>query len=255
MRRIVLLLLALLTVAFGAGPAQDRACVKRRNPVGPEGDRICRRWRRVRCVDTYLRTGELMPVVNAAPETGHVIGMAINVTLGAQEYRLRTSVRKGGKLLTISGGSDVAVLYGAYAFVEKLGVRFYLHGDMIPDDAVRFEIPDLDETHKPLFEKRGIQPFHDFPEGPDWWTIDEWKTAIAQLVKMRMNFIGLHCYPKGALGPEPAVWIGLPEDCQEDGTVKVSDSTSWHNTQRDAAYGCYRPMKTGDFASVASRAS
>ena len=42
---------------------------------------------------------------------------------------------------------------------------------------------------------RGIQPFHDFPEGPDWWNIDGYKAVLAQLPKMRMNFFGLHTYP------------------------------------------------------------
>ena len=153
----------------------------------------------------------------------------------------------GSKYLRITGGSDIATLYGVYHFAKKLGVRFYIHGDTIPDLKIPFEIPDLNETHKPLFEKRGIQPFHDFPEGPDWWSVNEWKTVLSQLPKMRMNFVGLHCYPKGSLGPEPAVWIGLPEDCNKDGTVKVSDSTSWHNTQRYASYGCYRPMKTSEY--------
>ena len=83
------------------------------------------------------------------------------------EYRLKSD----GKRLTITGGSDVGVLYGAYAFAEKLGVRFYLHGDAIPDEKIPFVLPVLDETHAPLFALRGLQPFHDFPEGPDWCRI------------------------------------------------------------------------------------
>ena len=101
---------------------------------------------------------------------------------------------------------------------------------------------------QPLFALRGLVPFHDFPEGPDWWTADEWKSVLAQMVKLRMNFVGLHTYPKQALGPEPTVWIGLPQDVNADGTVKVSDATSWHNTQRFTEYGCYRPEKTSEFS-------
>jgi len=196
----------------------------------------------------YLRTGELSAIAEEPSATGPVIELLLNASLGDQTYRLRTIDRGESRVLRITGGSDVAVLYGAYRFVETLGVRFYLHGDVIPDEKVAFAIPSLDEVHEPLFALRGILPFHDFPEGPDWWTLEEWKAVVSQLPKMRMNFVGLHTYPKGALGPEPTVWIGLPEDCDEDGTVKVSDSTSWHNTQRYAAYGCYRPMKTGEFS-------
>jgi len=115
----------------------------------------------------YLRTGELLPVANS----GMGIAVKIDPVLGPQEYRLKSN----GGSLTISGGSDVAVLYGAYAFAEKLDVRFYLHGDVIPDQKIPFAIPKLDETCKPAFAMRGILPFHDFPEGPDLWEADDYK--------------------------------------------------------------------------------
>ena len=87
----------------------------------------------------YLRTGELLPI---ATENGTIV-LQVDTTLQPQQYRLKSD----GKTLTISGGSDVGVLYGAYAFAEKLGVRFYLHGDVIPDEKIPFALPVLDETH------------------------------------------------------------------------------------------------------------
>jgi hypothetical protein len=148
----------------------------------------------------YLRTGTLLPV----RPNGAGIALQVDPTLAAPQYRLKSD----GATLTIAGGSDVAVLYGAYAFAEKLGVRFYLDGDVIPDTQIPFAIPPLDETQQPLFELRGIQPFHDFPEGPDWWNTDDYLAYLSQLTKLRMNFLGLHCYPEGGVGPEPLVWIG-----------------------------------------------
>jgi len=193
----------------------------------------------------YLRTGTLLPLA-AKPRTGTTIMFKIDSALEAQQYRLKTD----GAVLTISGGSDVGVLYGAYAFAEKLGVRFYLHGDTIPDDKIPFLLPVLDETHAPLFALRGLLPFHDFPEGPDWWTREDWMGVVAQATKMRMNFIGLHTYPfqNKNLGPEPTVWIGLPEDVNPDGTVKVSDYASWYTTAKFQPYGCYAPAKTSSYS-------
>jgi hypothetical protein len=193
----------------------------------------------------YLRTGRLLPLgTNSA--AGAAILLQIDPALDKQQYRLRTQ----GAVLTLSGGSDVAVLYGAYAFAEKLGVRFQLDGDVVPDTLAPLVLPVLDETHQPLFDLRGLQPFHDFPEGPDWWTLDDWKAAASQATKMRMNFIGLHTYPSlnKDLGPEPTVWVGLPEDVNADGTVKRSDATTWYNTQKFQPYGCYRPEKTSAFS-------
>ncbi|MEO5715175.1 MAG: hypothetical protein ABIT37_16975, partial [Luteolibacter sp.] len=204
----------------------------------------------------YLRTGELLPI--AAKADGPAISFTEDKALGEQGYRLAGD----GKSLVISGGSPVAELYGAYAFVEKIGVRFYLHGDTIPDKKIPLEIPKLDEKHTPLFDLRGIQPFHDFPEGPDWWNQDDYLAYIGQLAKMRMNFIGLHCYPyrwenvptKGHLmiGPEPLVWYGLPQDVNPDGTVKSSYPTWWDNTARSCGWP-YAPIRTSDLSGGAGQ--
>jgi len=139
------------------------------------------------------------------------------------------------------------VHYGAYALFEKLGVRFYLHGDVIPDDRIPYAVPQLDETRQPLFDTRGIQPFHDFQEGPDWWNQDDWLAYVGQLAKLRMNFIGLHCYPEGGVGPEPLVWIGTPDDCDAQGRVKSSYGSQWASTDRGGMWGS-ASVKTGDFA-------
>jgi len=89
----------------------------------------------------YLRTGELLPVAESG---NNGIALRIDSSLEPQQYRLKTAAGT----LTISGGSGVSVLYGAYAFVGKLGVRFYLHGDVVPDGKIPFTIPQLDETYR-----------------------------------------------------------------------------------------------------------
>jgi hypothetical protein len=197
----------------------------------------------------YLRTGTLLPIV----DTGEGIALKVDPSLGAQGYRITPE--------GVAGGSDVAVLYGAYAVAEKLGVRFEISGDVIPDGRIPFALPQRDETHEPLFDLRGIQPFHDFLEGPDWWNADDYKAYCTQMVKMKMNFIGLHSYPWfkpwGHVPPEPGVWIGLPEDVDERGRVKFSYPASWANTARPGpvannAWG-HLPGKTAKFSAGASR--
>ena len=149
-------------------------------------------------------------------------------------------------MLLVVGGDPVGTLYGAYRLAEHWGVRFYLHGDVVPDGKMALALPLLDERGTPLFQTRGIQPFHDFPEGPDWWNTDDYKAIIAQLPKLRMNFIGLHTYPQGGVGPEPTVWIGLKEDVNPDGTVQLSSPSSYMNTLR-GNWG-YAAKKTSDFS-------
>ena len=229
------LLLALASLIAGTAFAQKIVC-----PAdAPANVRLAAKEIRR---NVYLRSGELLPVANK----GKGIFLQVDGALAPQEYRLKTA---GGNL-TISGGSDVAVLYGAYAFAERLGVRFYLDGDVIPDAKTPFSIPALDETHQPLFEVRGIQPFHDFPEGPDWWNQDDYLAYLTQLARLRMNFFGLHCYPEGGVGPEPLVWIGVTNDLAADGKVKFSYPSFWANTPK-GTWG-YAPMKTSEFAGGAA---
>ena len=211
----------------------------------------------------YLRTGRLLPIVEsakAAPGGSDLIIVATKdrpvaretapdaalAALQPQHYLLKTVRRDGRTVVLVAGGDAAGTLYGTYRFAECLGVRFYLHGDVVPDGKMPLALPDVDETAKPLFETRGIQPFHDFPEGPDWWNADDYKAVISQLAKLRMNFIGLHTYPEGGPNAEPTVWIGLPEDARENADVAFSYPASYQNTLR-GNWG-YAAKKTSDFA-------
>ncbi|MFC1551857.1 malectin domain-containing carbohydrate-binding protein [Candidatus Latescibacterota bacterium] len=178
---------------------------------------------------------------NYAKEAG--INSLLDILL-AEHYLLKTITREKQRILLVSG-DEAGTLFAAYRFAEHLGVRFFLHGDVIPDGKIKFELTDINQDAKPLFELRGIQPFHDFPEGPDLWNADDYKAVFSQLPKLGMNFFGLHCYPEGGVGPEPSVWIGLAEDYNDDGTVNFSYPSRWFNTLL-GSWG-YAPEKTGDF--------
>lgn len=230
-----LLALAIVVVTATSASAQTIVCPPDSLPNVRLAAKEIRRY-------VYLRTGTMLSIA----EVGKGIALQTDSSLAPQAYWLKSS----GDSLTISGGSDVAVLYGAYAFAEKLGVRFYLDGDVIPDARIPFVLPPLDETRQPFFEVRGIQPFHDFMEGPDWWNQDDYLAYVSQLAKLRMNFLGLHCYPEGGVGPEPLVWIGITNDLAAGGKVKFSYPSFWANTAK-GTWG-YAPMKTSEYAGGAA---
>ena len=199
----------------------------------------------------YLRTGTLLPIVDE-PTNGSagviIVGRKdrpavqaflsdakLKATvdgLASEQYVLKTLQHNGRPVLLVAGGDEIGTLYGAYRFVEHLGVRFFLDGDVVPDAGAPLQIPDFNENGKPLFALRGILPFHDFPEGPDLWNLDDYRAVLAQLVKLRMNFFGLHTYSKGDWGAEPTVWIGLPDDVEPDGSVRFSPLANYFNTAR-----------------------
>jgi hypothetical protein len=188
----------------------------------------------------YLRTGRLLPLA----EAGKGISVGVDPSLEAQQFRLKTE----GDATIISGGSDVGVLYGAYRYAELLGVRFYLHGDVVPDQRLK-ELPAVDETGKPLFTLRGVNPWGSHPFGFDAWNADDYKVIFTQLAKMRMNFLGVHCYPEGHPYAEPTVWHGLAGDFDATGQVSQSYVSRYFNTLLTPAWGGYRPRKTGDYGS------
>ena len=182
-------------------------------------------------------------------------------SLEKEEFLLKSHKSAEGKSILIAGGDDQGVLYGVYQFLEEQGIWFDLSGDIIPDEKRSCDFAEIDKTGKPVFEKRGLQPFHDFPEGPDYWDNDTYQAVISQLPKMKMNFLGFHTYPEGWVNgqAEPTVWIGLPEDVNDDGTVSFSYPSTFANTSRKhmppltgQLPWSYAPMATSDFVAGAS---
>lgn len=248
MRKAALLVLC---VMFGSGAlAAPKEILVPRNapPVVKFAAAEARRY-------VYVRTDKLLPIVEGKEVTRDaiVVGSMMYVPASGppqdvgdapwdaarfdQKYGIKTVSHRGHKLVVIAGSSGVATLYAVYRFAELLGVRFYLHGDVVPDEKIPFQLPDFDLEEIPLFATRGIQPFHDFPEGPDWWSLDDYKAIIGQLPKLRMNFIGLHTYPEDRPNAEPTVWIGRPDDMHGDGTVKQGYPAIYYNTALPVGWG------------------
>ncbi len=244
-----------------AAPASEVAIVH--SPAATSSEALASRELR-RYV--YELTGVLADVIasDALPDAEHAVvvarsdralaGLAAGCdvrSLGEQAYLLTPVTMSDATVQLVVGGGDAGVLYGADRLAERDGARFLLDRDVLPD--ARREVSDLPsvrERREPLFELRGIQPFHDFPEGPDWWTEDDYKAYIAQLPKLGMNFIGLHTYPEAAPCAEPTVWIGLPEDLDAARDPVFSYPASYMNTVR-GIFG-YEAMPTSSYHCGAS---
>ena len=179
------------------------------------------------------------------------------------------AVRRMGSVVCLTGKDKTHLLYAVWSFAEMPGVRFELHGDIIPDPTI--ELPYARYAHAPLpienalvtktpvFAYRGLQPFHDFPEGPDWWDVHMYKHVVHQVSKMKMNFIGLHTYPFSSHDEgyttatnEPTVWVGTKDQLDDDGRVLSSYTTSYANTMRGGDFG-YNALKTSNYSWGASQ--
>lgn len=118
-------------------------------------------------------------------------------------------------LLVVSGLDSIATLHGVYTMLEGLGIRFRVGGDVIPrgqrghgglaallsTEPLRRRFAMRREWQSPNMKLRGSQPFFDFPAGPDWWGVQEYKVFMEQASRQKMNFLGLHTYHN-----EPTVW-------------------------------------------------
>ena len=115
----------------------------------------------------YLRTGQLLPLVDrleAKAEGGLIVvglksrpAVAALLTdptvkttvtgLAAEQYLIKAVQHGGRPVILVAGGDPIGTLYGAYRLAEQLGVRFYLHGDVVPDERIAAgRCRELDES-------------------------------------------------------------------------------------------------------------
>lgn len=95
-------------------------------------------------------------------------------------------IRSVGRQLIIYGGSPRATLYGAYHYLETLGVRWYFPGrenEFVPQAPARLDGYNLTEV--PSFPKRG---FVVFP------TTSDLEDMVDFAAKRKLNTVGLHTW-------------------------------------------------------------
>ena len=129
-------------------------------------------------------------------------------------------------------------LYGAYRFAEHLGVRFYLHGDVIPDEPSHRSRSRTSTRRQSRSSTSAASSRSTIsPRAPTGGTLDGYKAILGQLPKLRMNFFGLHTYPEGGVGPEPLTWIGQAAGRRRRRHGASSSYPSRHFTTRQRHLG------------------
>ena len=115
--------------------------------------------------------GAVILVTTAARVAGVLGDVAVAGAVGAELAALTGDahvVAPLGAVTLCAGATPRAALYAVYTLLEAMGARFYLHGDVLPAPRAALELPSARLRGDPAFSLRGIQPFHDFPMGPDW---------------------------------------------------------------------------------------
>jgi hypothetical protein len=106
-----------------------------------------------------------------------------------EAFDLKACIRDGSPIALILANEPIGALYGAYTFLEKFGIGFYLGGDAFPGSDVALKIPEMDEFWNPAFPIRGSVCWPNFLNGPMTWDLEDYKYYFDQMVKMKANLV------------------------------------------------------------------
>jgi len=133
-------------------------------------------------------SGAQLPIVtDAAAVSGDVVlvgksdaldRLRLNIPfedLGPEGFALRTA----GRHLVIAGGRLRGTMYGVYAFLEKLGCRWFAPDASRIPKMSRVTVASLDETQKPAFEYR--EPYFTEAWDKDWAARNKTNGAFTRL--------------------------------------------------------------------------
>jgi len=161
---------------------------------------------------------------------------------------LRTGEVEGRVVALVGGGSPAATLWAVYELVERWGVRYLLHGDVVPGRGP-FQLPDLDLAMEPALPVRQWRVVNDFACGPESWGMADYRPVLDQLAKLKFNRILVRFWPyqpfihfecKGVKKRKAWLWYDFHYPITDDmiGRHLFGDETEFWNPDlpRDASY-------------------
>ncbi len=154
-------------------------------------------------VDDPLRYPGTLYLIGA-PQTNPHVAKALGPTgwpaVSDQGIVIKRARLNGRPAMIVGGGSPVATLWAVYELVERWGVTYLLHGDVLPAKAdvhavVNLSVPEQDVVMEPVLRVRWWRAVNDFACGPESWGMADYKVVLGQLAKMKFNRIFLSLYP------------------------------------------------------------
>ena len=169
------------------------------------------------------------------------VGIQLTLTIepsaikGAEEYEI--SLTKTGAVLR--AGSEQALLYAVFDFLERQGTVFGIDGTSTPIEAAQeLQFPSAGNpwASTPDFATRGLLPWPDFLNCISVYNDEDYKAYFAAMLRMRFNMFGMHVYTQNP----PLAESYLSFDFGGSGhTAALEDTTmtSWgYLPQRTSTY-------------------
>ena len=115
--------------------------------------------------------------------------------LGPQSILIRPFQQGDTQCVLLTGGSPVAVMWSVYELVERWGVRYLVHGDVLPANAGTLRLPEAEIRLEPNMRTRCWRLVNDLAEGPVSWSLEENRLFLRQIAKMKFNRVFLAFWP------------------------------------------------------------
>ncbi len=170
LRELTVLLTAILSLCAGMSAHSEGCLVQGGTATGSidiAGDAGFGAKMAANELQTYIKkmTGAELPIVQGAAGPKIVLRATTGEHGEWGEADAFSIVQKSG-VVTILGNSDEATLYGAYQYLQNLGVRWYMPGEIGENVPNLSEIPvgNSEYTGKPSFKHRDI----DYSNSPTW---------------------------------------------------------------------------------------
>jgi hypothetical protein len=149
----------------------------------------------------------------------------------AESYRVRHVSQPAREIGLVAGADARGTSYGVYAVLERLGCRFTISGDALPEpSATFFSFENWHLDNQPLVRERVAYNWHNFLSGCSTWNLGDWKRWIEQSRKMGFNTIMVHAYGNNPMAafdfegvPKPAGWLSTTIKGRDWSTMHVND--------------------------------
>lgn len=145
-------------------------------PASPQGELV------------LLGSPQTNPAVAAAPEGAFP-------KLSDQGHVVRSIQLRDRPALLVGGGSPVATLWAVYELGHHFGIRYLLHGDVLPAQRPSFSLAGIDLRLEPALRVRTWRTVNDFPMGPESWGLADQRVLLGQLAKLKFNRLLIQVYP------------------------------------------------------------
>ena len=89
----------------------------------------------------------------------------------------------------IEAGSPIALLWAVYDLAERWGVRYELHGDIVPDRPGAMKLPGRRIVCEPDLKIRSFRTYNVFANNECAWPARDYGLLLDQLAKLRYNAI------------------------------------------------------------------